>query len=539
MKLPRVTYADRITKGTQIRFGGLEHTLSAGDGEIWDMENLTGDFSPVLSPRQGRWKLGKLEKPGGLFAMKKLCWVDGETFYYGGVPKGAVSEGTKQFAVLNGHVVILPDKCFYNPESDTFGSLESRWSGEKLTFSDGLLYGEKAVANCVQYEGVNWADYFREGDAVTITGCTKHPENNKTPIIRQIDGDKLYFYEYIFTLEKDAAYTETGEMEIARTVPDMKVLCANENRLWGCDDTTIYASKQGDVFSWNVYDGLESDAWFLAPGEGGSFTGAVAYKGFSVFFKEEQIYKVYGSTPSTFKAVSSASLGLAEDSGGSLAIAGETLFYLNRSGIMAYAGGIPQPVGGSLGPERFRNAVGGSDGIKYYASMQGEDGTWWLYVYDTRSGMWHKEDRQRITHFARMDGLLYFLNEEGEIWCTGKPEEMPEGAEPEGEIHWMAEFADFTEESPDKKGVGKLQIRLELEEDASIEVWMQFDSDGVWRRVQSVIGEGPKRSYYLPIIPRRCDHYRLRLKGTGGAKIYSLAREYFPSTAHKSRPGRN
>ena len=43
----------------------------------------------------------------------------------------------------------------------------------------------------------------RPGDAVTIAGCTKHTENNKTPVIREIDGDKMYFYEYVFTLDGD------------------------------------------------------------------------------------------------------------------------------------------------------------------------------------------------------------------------------------------------------------------------------------------------------------------------------------------------
>ncbi len=96
---------------------------------------------------------------------------------------------------------------------------------------------------------------------MTIEGCTKHPENNKTPIIREIDGDKLYFYEYIFTLDGEdgvTPYTETGTLSVRRTVPDLLYVCENENRLWGCDKTTIYASKLGDIFNWNVYDGLDT-----------------------------------------------------------------------------------------------------------------------------------------------------------------------------------------------------------------------------------------------------------------------------------------
>lgn len=543
MKLPNVKYADRIKKGKQVKFGGLDHRLGAGDGDIWDMQNMTSDYYPLLSTRKKRVMLCKLDAPGGIYSMNGLCWVDGTAFYYNGIKKGEVAEGQKTFAALNSTVVIFPDKCYYNTETDTFGSLESKWEGVSLTFTNGLLYEEEAEANTIQCEGVDWAAYFREGDAITISGCTKHPENNKTPIIREIDGDKMYFYENIFTLDEGEAYTEEGELTISRTVPDLHSLCANENRLWGCDGSTIYASKQGDVFSWNVYDGIESDSWFLTPGDAGVITGGISYKGFSIFFKEEQIYKVYGTTPSTFKAVSSASMGLVEGSGKSLVIAGETLFYLSRNGVMAYSGGIPQPIGDAFGTERFCNAVGGSDGLKYYVSMQGEDGSWWLYVYDTQRGLWHKEDQMHVTHFTRHEGNLYFLNDLGEIWIIGDmvmvPGDVTENVTEEKELCWMVEFADFTEEDPNKKGVGKLQIRLELEEDASVEVWIQFDSDEVWRRAGSIIGEDPKRSYYLPIVPRRCDHYRLKLTGEGGCRVYSIAREYYSGSELKSKSGRN
>lgn len=48
-----------------------------------------------------------------------------------------------------------------------------------------------------------------------------------------------------------------------------------------------------------------------------------------------------------------------------------------------------------------------------------------------------------------------------------------------------------------------------------------------------------KRSYYLPIIPRRSDHYRLKLTGTGGCRIYSLVRETYSGSELKSQQGRN
>ena len=108
----------------------------------------------------------------------------------------------------------------------------------------------------------------------------------------------------------------------------------------------------------------------------------------------------------------------------------------------------------------------------------------------------------------------------------------------EDDVPWWVEFGDFTENDPNKKGVSKIQIRLELDEGAEVQALIQFDSDGEWQKVNGVLREGPKRSYYLPIIPRRGDHYRLRLEGLGGCRVYSLAREYYSGSELKSKPGR-
>lgn len=528
--LPNMKYGARYGKAKQVKFGGLNHTVGAGDGAIWDMQNMTGDHYPVLATRERRHLFCKLEKPGGIFAWDKLCWVDGTQFIYDGEVKGEVTEGLKTFASIGRFVVIFPDKCFYNMDTDTFGSLEARWQSEKLTFGNGLLYGEEADANMIRCEGVNWSDFFREGDAVTISGCKIHPENNKTAIVRQIDGDKMYFYEFVFSLEADEEYEEVGDLLLARTVPDLKFLWENENRLWGCTDRTIYSSKRDDIFNWNVYDGIESDAWAIEPAAAGDFTGGIAYKGYAIPFKEDRIFKVYGYTPSTFKAMGSASMGIPEGSGGSLAVAGEVLFYLSRSGITAYSGGIPQPIGEAFGMERFQNAVGGSDGLKYYVSMQGEDGDWWLYVYDTQKGLWHKEDKLHVTHFTNHDGGLYMLTDTGEVWVIGS---APEGTQREDAFEWFVEFADFTENDPNRKGMGRLQLRLELEEDACMDVLVQFDSDGIWHNVKHLHGEGEKKSFYLPIVPMRCDHYRVKLSGTGMCRVYSLVREVYSGSEIK------
>ena len=76
MKLPSMKFSDGIYKKKQIKFGGLNHSTGAGDGELWDMRNLTSDHSPVLAVRAPRYLYKMLGTPGGIFSWDGLCWVE-------------------------------------------------------------------------------------------------------------------------------------------------------------------------------------------------------------------------------------------------------------------------------------------------------------------------------------------------------------------------------------------------------------------------------------------------------------------------------
>jgi len=529
VKIEQPQYSDGIKQGKQAKFSGLNHNPGAGDGALYSMKNLCGDFYPLLATRQKRRLFKKLTKGNGLFAWEKLCWVDGTSFYYNGVLKGTVADSKKTFAAINGYIIIAPDMKYYNIYSDTFGSLESSIT-HAVTFQDGTLYGEAATRNTIKATGVNWANYFNPGDAITISGTTS---NNTSVIIREISGDEMHFYEYSFTNETDNNAT------LKREVPTLKHMFENENRLWGCGDTTIYVSKLGDPFNFNVFDGLDTDSFAADTGSSGNFTGATAFRGYPTFFKEKNIYRVYGSLPSNFEIIGSATLGLAAGSGESLAVAGETLLYLNRNGVCMYKGGLPAPVNSAFGTERYKNAAAGSDGLKYYISMDDQNNKSHFFVYDTQKGMWHEEDDTKATHFAWSEGNLYFLNSKGEIWITGNIQDAPSGSTLEGDFEWEAVFTDYVDDSPDKKDIRKLLIRMDLEKDAYCNVWLQLDSDGTWFQPQDgKLQEETKRSYYLAIIPRRADHYRLKLTGKGGCRVYSITREYSIGSQFKSLPGR-
>ena len=287
-----------------------------------------------------------------------------------------------------------------------------------------------------------------------------------------------------------------------------------------------------------MFDGLATDAYAVDTGSAGNFTGCISYLGYPVFFKEDHIYKVYGTMPSNFQVMGTETLGVMEGCGKSLAAAGEVLFYLSRGGVMAYSGSVPQYISRTLGDLAVGSAVAGTDGLRYYLSAQGVGEGWSLLVYDTQTKLWHREDDTHATHFAAGGGTLYLLNEAGEIWTVGETAKPSQEAQQEGAVQWEAEFADFTDGSPDKKGLFRLNLRLEVEEGGQVQAWVQVDSDGIWLPMGQPIGPTPKRSFQLPMVPRRGDHYRLKLTGTGRCRIYSITRERYGGGGYNATPGR-
>lgn len=534
-KLPSMINVSKITRSLQTEFGSYNHTDSACNGDIYDMENLCSDKFPLLTPRKPRKILSEDGNIAGILNLsKKFVLKNNGDFFYGddSASKGTVeiTDGEKKLYSLGNYVVIMPDKIYIDLASEDF---------ENGTIEVSETYKAKCPQNIVTCTNAEFDTFFKKGDAVTLSVYKENEESTEeilaeNAIIRDISEDKLTFDENL-TLGK---ITETT-IVISRKMPDMDFMCENENRLWGCKGSTVYACKPGDIFNWNVFDGISTDSFSVSVGSPGDFTGCISYKGYPCFFKEDYIYKVYGDKPSNFQLLCSASSGVAKNCEKSLAVAGETLFYMSRTGICAYAGGIPSNISECFGDTRYTDAVAGSDGNKYYVSMK-EAATckYVLFVYDTRFGTWHKEDSPGISSFARCDGVLHLITDNG-VYCIDDGSKYTSGLSDDGDIDWFCEFADIYEYSTynkrssplaSKKGTVRFYIRAELEKDASMKVEIKFDSEDSWQQVASELGSTRKRTCVFPIIPRRADHFRLKLSGTGECTIHSITREYYPGS---------
>ena len=201
----------------------------------------------------------------------------------------------------------------------------------------------------------------------------------------------------------------------------------------------------------------------------------------------------------------------------SIAVVNETLYYKARAGVMAYQGGMPVDVGPALGEERYYDAVAGVFGQKYYISMKDSSDVWHFFCFDVQKGLWMHEDNLHAEAFARVNDALY-VQAQNNVWDINGTDGTLED-----DFEWEAVTGLMYYEYPDRKYVSHYNVRLNLAFGATADVFLEYDSSGLWNFYNS-IKIPTTGTVTIPIRPRRCDHLRLKIKGKGDIKIYSIAR---------------
>ena len=522
MKLPYAKYANNPSQVRTIDFRGYCVKPIIEDGQMRDMMNLSSDGYPNMAQRKMRRVVeSKFTNPSSIASRKeKLVVVDGTSVYYDGVKVGDVSSGEKQIASINSKICIFPDKKYYDTADKEFGSLDAKL---EITTTDSVYI--KVSNNALIVVGATF-EGFKVGDAVQISGFTKKTGNNLSAILVNVTETMLEFpadtfivadtdstYSYV-----DKNYKESGDISVTRSVPDLTFVMEYNNRLWGCAGNTIYASKLGDPTNWNYFNGLSQDSYAVDVGSDGEFTGCAATPNHLVFFKDNVMHKLYGSKPSNYQSMDVRVDGVQAGCENSLCLINGILYYKSRNGVMAYESGVPECISTDLGDEVYREAVAGTDGVKYYISMQkAKDESWHLFVFDPRNGMWHREDETHAQQFAFCKGELTYID-------AGAKNIMSTSGGTDEVIKWYAQLGEFTEYSEDKKIVSKIKARMKL--DAGARVTISVSTDGSAFLPITTVYAQSERVAYVPIIPIRCDRFSIRFDGVGGCKVESVVREY-------------
>lgn len=379
---------------------------------------------------------------------------------------------------------------------------------------------------------------FKEGDAVNISGLVATAPGqgeaditdqvkflNNTSIIQSIDPDNGWI---VIIGIIDRVNTQTsGTVTVERKAPLMDFICECNNRLWGCryglnraGETVneIYACKQADFKNWFCYAGISTDSYTASVGSDGVWTGAVHYGREVLFFKEDCIHKLYGTMPADYQLIELKHRGVQRGSEKSIVCVNETLFYKTTTDIVYYDGSLPVSISYQLGEGSFHNAVAGSIGNKYYINMQDAGGNYSLFVYDISKQLWHKEDNVYVKEFCRVDNSLYAIigNELVDLMSV-------EQSQQESDFEWFAETGYIGYSYSDNKYVGRILVRLSKRATTKISLFISYDNMDTWEQIAEISGDGT-RSYSIPIIPRRCDRFRVRISGVGDCKIYSISK---------------
>ena len=568
-------YPTLYTKGSDRQmvdtFKGYNHNLRIGDGEFFDMKNMTSDYYPVLSPRNKRGLYAAPTSPNGMIAKDSLCYTDGTDFVINEYPVNMqLNNEPKQLISMGAYVIIMPDKKYINTLDLTdWGSIEAAFTTTTdVTFTlcniTGDPYAEAAVSatepqnpdnmdlwidtsssphSLKQYSAVSsvWVSIattyikisatgigkkFSQYDGVTISGVlAEELQDLNASIVIWEKGDDFIVVpgiaDHVFTQSAVA-----GAVTVERKMPEMDFITECNNRLWGCrygvaDNgqvvNEIYGSKLGDFKNWNCFMGISTDSWVGSLGTDGQFTGAITHSGFPVFFKENCLHKVYISSTGAHSIQDTACRGVQKGCSRSLAIVNETLFYKARSGVCAYDGALPVEVSYVLGNEVYSDAVGGAHGNKYYISMKDLHGKYHLFVYDTAKSMWHREDNMQVEAFCSCSGEMYAISGKKIIAMLGS------GTPDEARVEWMAETGEIGISSPDMKYISRLNVRMAMDIGAEVSFYAQYDFSEEWEPLFSMRGTN-LRSFSIPIRPKRCDNMRLRIEGVGMVKVYAITK---------------
>ena len=295
MKLPKLRVLESSRQMVDV-FKGYNHNLRIGEGEFFDMKNMTSDHYPVLSPRGKRGVYASPASPNGLIAKDALCYVDGRNFVINEhVIDMGLNDEPKQLISMGAYVIIWPDKKYINTQKlDDFGNIEAFFPGvEGQTVNasyemcklDGTAYPkdiEKALTapkdpenmqlwidisstphvlkqysatsavwnqiatTYIKISAPNIAQNFKQYDAVKITGF---PEESKQ--LSEMNDITYPLWEayhdpgdderaegtsdYIVIVGLlDEAETYESNLSLERTIPVMDFVIESGNRLYGC-----------------------------------------------------------------------------------------------------------------------------------------------------------------------------------------------------------------------------------------------------------------------------------------------------------------
>lgn len=578
MKLP---YAKNVSSATQkymVQFGGINKTDAFAEGEFADMENLSLERFPYLTVRKP-YNRGIIATENGRKPNK--IWSDGNIFASAEIDEAKPTEAYIKFRNYNQNAVAIPNleavagfdemglkKLDFvrinnkltvftdDPVTENSSGLISpytinldpelsthEWESTTCSVTAAVDFTENTVtlSEMSVRGGKNGAVNFKFGDTVAIYLETDGEYGEAPDFYGVLNADvttdaegktKIEFTTNVFeTLLSDGSGELPSNVKIEKLTPEGLYFATGiNNRIWAVRGNTIFASALGEPSRWDSFEGLASDSYQVAVDSSGEFTGISVFDNNPIFFKEDMVYRLYGSLPSNFSLQKVDAPGAMSGCAQSIQRVNEALYYKGRNGVYRYTGAIPQCISEKLGDlSGYDRAVAGADDRYYYLTMvkkedeKAENRV--LYIYDTKTGVWLKNEENAFLCFARWGNVLYASDISGNI--ISKDIDTKNGLTEKDDsetVAWYAEFKPFNEVVKEKKVYSKLYLRLELDEKAFVSVLIKYDN-GAFNEIKTVKADSGE-VFFIPISLKKCDSFTVRLEGHNGCTVKTMLREY-------------
>lgn len=537
-----------------IEFKGLNKRDVVEEGEMRAMHNLTAERYPLLCPRRPRGRLAGPEGVKPITAITKYEKVamigladDGYHFYYDNERINVVTGMTAdtKMVAINTRICFYPQKTVYHIYDRTYRSMDAT---VRTTLDGAIELGDESDfvllddADEPQLSQINIDDTVNiDGEMeVTYADGTVTIPMHAASVIKNIINNVIEFP--LNTLLELRTYTDLQSVKllpgatIKRQAPNLAVVMESNNRLWGAsnEDNTIYACKLGDPFNWQYYQTTSMDSYYAQQGSDGDWTGCANYGAHLIFFKEDSMTKLYGTAPASYQTVNVLVPGVEKGSEKSVAVINDMVVYKGRKGMMAYDGGTPYEISTKFGDMKFRNVVGGTDGQNYFCTIEDKaDKTKSFLVLDIEKAVWHQHDDLNVASFFVYDGELCAIDKDSDdivIIDADEPVELTD------DIQWAAEFGPFDEYMENKKIYSKLSLRTIGAAGTTVDVFIALNDDYLddkWELVKTIKFETDGAGEFIPIVPRRCDRYSIKIEGMGKCELKELTRRVRLGTGGK------
>ena len=326
-------------------------------------------------------------------------------------------------------------------------------------------------------------------------------------------------------------------LKISNTVPVVDAALEHNNRIWGANNTNneIKASAQGNFKNWDDYRGLASDSYAVSIGSDGSFTASCAIDDYLYFFKEHSYTQLYGTRPANYCTNTvSDFIGISSAAACSLQVIGKSAYYMGIDGrFYRFNGQSTACISKALGDVRYTPLSSAHSGERYYVLAEettAADAPRRLLVYNTATGLWWKEDADRLERLCNLRGqacaIAGFTCREGgsdvlhsDVLLLDAWEVPPQE---NNRVAWSCESGLFGLESDRYQYLSKLRLTFESEAGASLEVLARFDNEAVYTPLAKYIAR-QKGTQSCAIPLKRCAFVRFKIRGIGFSKVYAIS----------------